>query len=197
MKIQYCIWDVGNVVYPYSLRPLAQWLEALTGQPARQPLFDFNPYMKGLISTADMMRRLCAQYHIRFSENTAAELTRKFGEGIGARIPETTAIQKQLLQAGVTNCLLSNALPILAGSGNPEGIVKPQHVFVSYELGLLKPDLQIYQTVLQKLSAAPEEVIFVDDKADNTAAAESVGIHGIVFRRQTIFSAIHNLTALF
>lgn len=59
---------------------------------------------------------------------------------------------------------------------------------MSYELGLLKPDAEIYKQVLRLrlLKAKPEEVVFIDDKLKNVEAAKSIGINGIVFNKDTI-----------
>ena len=89
-------------------------------------------------------------------------------------------LEKQKIEV----CLLSNALPNLSDTGPKQ--VKPENSFASFMLGMLKPDVMIYKTVLQKLGAKPEEVIFVDDKPKNVEAAKSVGIHGIVFDKNTI-----------
>jgi putative hydrolase of the HAD superfamily len=51
--------------------------------------------------------------------------------------------------------------------------------FSSCYLGLRKPDRKIYQVALDVLQRDPEEVVFVDDRAENVAAAASLGIHGI------------------
>jgi HAD superfamily hydrolase (TIGR01509 family) len=47
------------------------------------------------------------------------------------------------------------------------------HRFASHELGLRKPDQQIYSRVEAKLGAIarPDEIVFFDDLADNVAAA--------------------------
>jgi putative hydrolase of the HAD superfamily len=51
--------------------------------------------------------------------------------------------------------------------------------FSSCYLGLRKPDRRIYQVALDVLQRDPEEVIFIDDRSENVAAAASLGIHGI------------------
>ena len=58
----------------------------------------------------------------------------------------------------------------------------PAKLYTSFELGLEKPDLAIYRAVLEAEQRKPEEAIFVDDKAENVAAASTLGIHGILFR---------------
>jgi putative hydrolase of the HAD superfamily len=51
--------------------------------------------------------------------------------------------------------------------------------FSSCYLGLRKPDRKIYQLALDVLQRDPEQVAFIDDRAENVAAASALGIHGI------------------
>lgn len=52
-------------------------------------------------------------------------------------------------------------------------------VFLSYEMGLWKPDYKIYQQVLDETGFKPGEVLFLDDNADNIDAAKDLGIKTI------------------
>jgi len=54
-------------------------------------------------------------------------------------------------------------------------------IVISSEVGLIKPEPEIFQHILDKLGATPDECIFIDDNPRNTAGAESIGIHGIVY----------------
>ncbi len=51
----------------------------------------------------------------------------------------------------------------------------------SCELNIAKPDPAIYLHTCDKLGVAPGEALFLDDKPENIAAAESVGIAAIQF----------------
>lgn len=53
-----------------------------------------------------------------------------------------------------------------------------ERVFVSAELGLLKPDPEIYRHVARELGINPSEMVFVDNKKVNVEGAESVGVLG-------------------
>ena len=53
--------------------------------------------------------------------------------------------------------------------------------FSSCYLGIRKPDRKIYQVALDVLQRDPEDCIFIDDRAENVAAASSLGIHGIQY----------------
>jgi HAD superfamily hydrolase (TIGR01509 family) len=56
------------------------------------------------------------------------------------------------------------------------------HVFISSEIGIAKPNKEIFEYALKQLSLDAGEVVFIDDQVRNIEAAESVGISGIVFK---------------
>lgn len=49
-------------------------------------------------------------------------------------------------------------------------------VFSSAELGVAKPDPEVFRLVCGGLGLAPEQCLFVDDSAEHVAAAEAVGL---------------------
>ncbi len=50
-------------------------------------------------------------------------------------------------------------------------------LFFSYELGMVKPDLQIFAAVCEKIGCKPSDILFFDDSAINVAAATDFGIN--------------------
>jgi epoxide hydrolase-like predicted phosphatase len=79
-------------------------------------------------------------------------------------------------------CLISNAWSGLRAfiSGQKFDDVFDAMV-ISAEVGVIKPDPQIYQMALAKLEAQPLESVFIDDVPLNVAAARAVGMTGIEF----------------
>ena len=78
--------------------------------------------------------------------------------------------------------LLSNAssefyryFPRAIDPGMFDGIV------VSSDIKLIKPDMRIYEYLLDKYRLTPGECLFIDDRADNAAAAEKTGMQALVF----------------
>lgn len=55
------------------------------------------------------------------------------------------------------------------------------YIYASNELGIKKPDKQIYKRVLDDLSLAASECIFVDDKEKNLTPADELGMNTILF----------------
>jgi putative hydrolase of the HAD superfamily len=61
------------------------------------------------------------------------------------------------------------------GSSQLEDLV--EKAYYSHRVGMRKPEERIYKHVLEDLSVEkPEEVIFVDDREENTRSAEQLGI---------------------
>lgn len=52
-----------------------------------------------------------------------------------------------------------------------------EKVYFSYEMGMRKPDAEIYTTLIRQHELLPKHTLFVDDKKDNTDAAAALGIH--------------------
>ena len=62
--------------------------------------------------------------------------------------------------------------------------------YLSYELGLWKPDYKIYQHVLDDLKLNPNEILFIDDNADNIEAATDLGINCVKINPPECFTEI-------
>jgi epoxide hydrolase-like predicted phosphatase len=52
---------------------------------------------------------------------------------------------------------------------------------ISAEVGIMKPDVRIFQIALEKLGVKATEAIFLDDFPENVAAANALGMHSIQF----------------
>ncbi len=52
-----------------------------------------------------------------------------------------------------------------------------EKVYFSYEMGMRKPDAEIYHALIRQHELSPKRTLFVDDKKDNTEAAKALGLH--------------------
>ena len=53
--------------------------------------------------------------------------------------------------------------------------------YASNKIGCAKPDPHFFELILEAEQTAPEDAFFTDDRADNVAAAASLGIHAELF----------------
>jgi len=96
--------------------------------------------------------------------------------------PAVIDLLADLRAGGTPLALLSNAGPDY-GSYFRHGPLGDffKACYVSGELGLLKPEPEIYRHVLEDLGIKPAEAVFIDNRASNVAGAEALGITGHVF----------------
>lgn len=52
-----------------------------------------------------------------------------------------------------------------------------EKVYFSYEMGMRKPDAEIYTTLINRHELSPKRTLFVDDKKENTDVAKALGLH--------------------
>jgi 2-haloacid dehalogenase len=64
-----------------------------------------------------------------------------------------------------------------------------EDVIVSGREGVSKPHPRIYQILLERHNLLPEEILFVDDAAVNVETAQSLHMHGHVFKTPRAFEA--------
>jgi len=95
---------------------------------------------------------------------------------------EMAEIIERLHQADYTVSLMSNTHDIHARSNLLRGFYSIfDNVFLSNEIGFIKPDMEKYKHVLKKLDTKPKKCIFIDDKILNLVPARELGIIVIRF----------------
>ncbi|HKI73996.1 MAG TPA: HAD family phosphatase [Pseudomonadales bacterium] len=57
--------------------------------------------------------------------------------------------------------------------------------FASHQLGMMKPDIEIYTHVIEQLGVQPARILFLDDNQMNVDAARSAGMHAELTRGLT------------
>lgn len=109
----------------------------------------------------------------------------RFGETIPGPIPGMHDIVAELDNGGVPLFSITNFSgeffrPFRAD--NAALFDRFRDILVSGDERLVKPDPAIFALALERFALAPGEGLFVDDRADNVAAAEAAGFVGHVFR---------------
>ena len=184
--IRAVLFDLGNVIIPVDFRRCHEALAALcphppesvpkilgkTGLPKR--------FERGEITAEEFVEETCRLLGMNVSFDEFWDLwTRIF-------LPQTL-IPESLL-AGLRRkhrlLLLSNTNPIhfkMAQERYP--LMRHFHGYVlSYEVGLLKPDPQIYREAILRAHCRAEECFFTDDLAANVEAARHEGMDAVQFQ---------------
>jgi len=96
-------------------------------------------------------------------------------------IPETLELVKELKKQGIKTAVLSNIFKfeaeVIREHNGYDGF---DPVILSYEVGMVKPELDIYRLVIGELKVKPEECVFIDDKERNLLPAKELGIKTVL-----------------
>ena len=62
--------------------------------------------------------------------------------------------------------------------------------FYSHEMGMRKPNPQIFLQALKEANLVPEETLFIDDMEENVAAAMTTGMRGLYIQPGTLLESL-------
>ncbi len=141
---------------------------------------EFNLAETGKVSMDDFWADLGRKFDCS-PRNLEKLLEKRFSEKAKLNTGVVKIID-DLKNAGYTVVLMSNQLPVIGGWCREKGwFDRFDRVFLSYELGYMKPSPEAYRTVAEALKVRPDELFLVDDKVANVSAAVGVGWTGSVF----------------
>ncbi|MBI3587492.1 MAG: HAD family phosphatase [Ignavibacteriales bacterium] len=102
---------------------------------------------------------------------------------IGKPIEGMEEIVKQVATR-IPVALLSNTNPLhyeLCRQNLPVLQWIPKH-FLSYRLGALKPEREIYEKMVRAVGLPPSDILFIDDAEKNLLGAQKIGISTLLFQ---------------
>ena len=117
------------------------------------------------------------------SPRVVDRLTRVDVRGWRRRNPLTLrALLGHVHRTGAQLALLSNAPEPLACAIDQHPWSRHfDHLYYSCRLGVAKPDPEAFRLVISDLGAEPGDVLFIDDRAENTRTARDLGMRTITF----------------
>lgn len=140
-------------------------------------------YDKDVISGTEYWTRIAHRAGVTLSPQSVEDLTEldsvswmQFDPGMWEWVDE-------LRRAGKRVAMLSN-MPRDLGEVLKSRTGKLDHfdhVTLSYELGVMKPEPAIYEECLEGLATPPEQTLFLDDRIANIHGAELLGIRAMQF----------------
>lgn len=136
----------------------------------------------GRLSTHDYWRRIADDLGTDWSDSHIHQLWITDYRSWLSIDTQVFDIIAELHDGGTRVALLSNAAEEYGGylRGGPMARFF-ERMFVSAEMGKLKPSADIYLEVAAELGVTPDQLIFIDNKATNVEGAEALGVTGHVF----------------
>lgn len=136
----------------------------------------------GVVGIRDYWKRVAGELGLDWSEARIQQLWVADYRSWLSIEPTTFDIIADLNAGGTRIAMLSNAGFDFASPLRFAPIARFfERVFISAELGMLKPDPEIYQEVADELGIALEQMIFIDNKQENVDGANALGIRTHLF----------------
>lgn len=121
------------------------------------------------------------QKGVQLGNNWSKDFKSALKNSIGAN-PEMYALVDELKKKQIPIALLSNIDMRLSKLIREFGLYEPfDPCLLSCEIGLAKPDLGAYKTLMEKLELPAKDIVFIDDKLENIEKAKELGIDAILF----------------
>ncbi|WP_345827684.1 glucose-1-phosphatase [Pantoea sp. BRR-3P] len=180
------IFDLGNVIVDIDFnRVLGVWSDLgrvpLATLQSRFRMDEaFEKHERGEISDSEFAARICDQLDIALSyPQFTAGWQAVF---VGVR-PETLAIMNKLRANGERVVILSNTNQLhfeFWPTHYPDVQQAADHLYMSQDIGMRKPEARIYNYVLQHEGYQADQAVFFDDNQANIDAARALGIESVL-----------------
>ena len=182
--VKVVLFDLGNVLVRYT--PESFWTELGLEDKTQWRKFEkgvhqlSTKFEMGKIDTERFLGELEILFKKKFTREAlckavASVLTRPIRgmNALVARVANSTeaGLVSNTNEMHYVYCL--GAIPSLK--------FLPKH-FLSYKLGVMKPDPRFYKAVIRSLGEKPSSMIFIDDVEENVRGARKAGMVGIVFQ---------------
>lgn len=192
-KIDSVIFDIGNVLYHWDLRCLfakliddpeeLDWFLAHVVTPEWHFQHDAGrPF-------ADMVAERSREFP-QYTDHILA-YSRRFPETIAGPVEGMLDIVRALAQRGVPLFAISNFGAESWAQFRPSAPIFDifSDIVISGEEKLIKPDPAIFELALKRFSRRADQCLFVDDRPDNIAAGQAIGLACHHFKDATAFES--------
>lgn len=182
---KFIYFDLGNVLFNFSHPLICEQVAKVSGVPTGD--------VCGFIEQGDFIRRLetgsltLGQIHEEFCQSFKVSPPLDQIETAMSDIFEMNAPVLPL----VTMLLAANfPVGILSNTSQPHWdflisryrvLRKFPVVALSYEIGVMKPDLDIYEWSAELARVAPQNILFTDDRPENIEGALAAGWQAVLF----------------
>jgi len=202
MPIQVILFDIGGVFFKWKDRWLFSNIAnrfGLSDQHLSDECKKELPNLRlGKISEQEMWQKIGRQINSKELSSVKNSLIHDFFKkkiNIDNSVLDViNQLQKKNIQMGI----LSNTALVMHSV--VEELIDMscfEHRFLSYEIGMEKPDERIFEHVIEKVPYAKEEILFVDDRLSNVNSAKNFGMKAIhITNNSHLVTDLHDLEIL-
>jgi len=187
--MKYFLFDIGNVLVNFDFNELYAVHSKHSGRPvtpfSERDLEQRDAVERGLISDAEWVEYINEARGLSWSE---ADLVNVWSELFSVNETGRELFEQAQAADGVSVHTLSNIAKhhMDAIENNWNGFFDgADRLFLSYLIGVRKPQPGIYEHVLEQLGVDGSQCFFIDDMPENIEVARAVGINAHLFIPET------------
>ncbi len=180
------LFDLGGVIVNWHNRWFIEEISQQFNLQQEELQKQFNANLKdistGVIAEKEFWQKIGKALQSPELQNTQESLLDKVFRKRMSFNEQMIQLSKNLAKSGITVGILSNTEHVTYS------VVKEllslthfKYKFLSYKIGHLKPEPQIYQHVIENISFQKEEILFIDDLKSNVESAIKSGIDAIQY----------------
>jgi putative hydrolase of the HAD superfamily len=179
--MNWIVFDYGEVIAfrPTDFTPLADIL-GVAPKPFEAAYWRFREKFDRGVPELEYWRAVGTAVGTDVDPGHAASLTEADVAVWQNTDPATIALIDDLAAAGRRLALLSNAPSAHGRAFREQPWAKRfEHILVSADLGVAKPDPAVWQALAYRLKADPSDCLFLDDRQVNVDAAAAAGLQAL------------------
>ncbi|MBP8082519.1 MAG: HAD family phosphatase [Spirochaetes bacterium] len=194
MNIKLAVFDLGNVLFTFSVDRAFDYWAAKTGESASKLKSRFvqdemyELHEKGKVSTSQYSVHVSVMLKINLSDKDFLE---GWNEILMYPIMPSFEAVRYVKEKGIRTALLSN-------TNYPHTVVLKEKygrlfdifdaVFFSNEIGFRKPERESFMHVIKSLNADVQNSLMIDDLKDNIEGAADIGMKVLHLEDYTVLS---------
>lgn len=179
------IFDLGGVIYDHPRGIVEQVLTAIYNQSVEKVTKEYgkyrDDYYTGKLSTHKLVNLMSSAFK---SNKSIDKIKNHWLDHYGQLAKPNQKVLEiiRILRKNYKVYLLSNTTEMSDIYNSKTGIYQNfDEIFLSFQMGLKKPNQEIYKKVISEVGVKPQECIFIDDQQNNLEVAHEVGIKTILF----------------
>ncbi|MBI4173463.1 MAG: HAD family phosphatase [Candidatus Aenigmarchaeota archaeon] len=181
------IFDLGGVITSGEVEQIDRQVAAYLGVESSTLRAATARYKRavttGAIGLKELYSAAISELHLPASPAAAVACHLEVYRGILGDLDRETLGLVANLRRKYHVVALANAEREVIPVGRELGLYDPfEAAYISCEMGMQKPDADIYRAVLADYGCKPGDAVFIDDKLENVQGAERLGIHAIHYR---------------
>lgn len=181
------IFDLGGILVPEAGNSIQEGMAMYLAMPQKE-LAEFAAPFKarlttGEISLHEMYDSLSKSRGLKLiADDMLKRHFQLYEQHQTARDTNIFWLVEKLKQNYTVPCL-TNTEKEIADYNKQHGLFEIFHkAFISTDMGMKKPDVEIYQAVIKALNCRHAETIFIDDNKDYIQGARNAGIDSILYK---------------